>query len=155
MCGFLIEIIDVLVFLQWWSSFASSWLQMLYNQGLFFRYCTAHCKKEQVMEGTSRGWEGRGLAYGNLSKDSRSQNQTPSTDSLVLVFQNLRFPELPSRALILQSIEWVDVMESGSQCPACFNIVDFPGKLEGKKKKKEKGSLNTILCQKGKYTRRI
>lgn len=25
-------------------------------------------------------------------------------------------------------------MKGGSQCPACLNIVDFPGKLEKKKK---------------------
>lgn len=34
-------------------------------------------------------------------------------------------------------------MKGGSQCPACLNIVDFPGKLEKKKKK-----LNTVFCEK-------
>lgn len=50
-------------------------------------------------------------------------------------------PDIPKShlqgALVLQSIEWVNVMKGGSQCPARLNIVDFPGKLEKKKKKKK------------------
>lgn len=35
-------------------------------------------------------------------------------------------------------------MESGSQCPARFNIVNFPGKLEKKRKQAEKLKHNSL-----------
>lgn len=35
-------------------------------------------------------------------------------------------------------------MESGSQCPARFNIINFPGKLDRKKKQAEKLKHNSL-----------
>lgn len=91
----------VLVFLQQWSRFTASWLQMVSNQGLFFRLCTPHCKK--------RASDGGDLTSHHVG--------LPKTDFL-------------HGALVLQSIKWVNVMKSGSQCPARFNVVNFPGKLK-------------------------
>lgn len=131
----------VLVLLQWWSSFTGSWQQMLYSQGLVLRNCTMHCKKRAC-----NGWDlaGKELIFRQPPKRLRKPKPDPfNTFSYV----GLPKPHIPKShlqgALVLQSIEWVNVMKGGSQCPACLNIVDFPGKLEKKKKK-----LNTVFCEK-------
>lgn len=129
-----------LVLLQWWSSFTGSWQQMLYSQGLFLRNCTMHCKKRAC-----NGWDlaGKELIFRQPPKRLRKPKPDPFNRFSYVGLPKPHIPESHLQgALVLQSIEWVNVMKGGSQCPACLNIVDFPGKLEKKKK------LNTVFCEK-------